>query len=75
MEQFPLQPVGKILIISGIFVALLGLVLLFADKIPFLRRLPGDILIRKKNFTFYFPLATLIVLNLVLFLISYFLRK
>jgi hypothetical protein len=75
MEQFPLQPVGKILIISGIFVALLGLVLLFADKIPFLGRLPGDILIRKKNFTFYFPLATLIVLNLVLFLISYFLRK
>ncbi len=75
MEQFPLQPVGKILIISGIFVALLGLVLLFADKIPFLGRLPGDILVRKKNFTFYFPLATLIVLNLVLFLISYFLRK
>ncbi len=41
----------------------------FLDKIPYLGKLPGDILIQKKNFTFYFPLATSILISIILSLI------
>lgn len=63
---------GKILIVIGIgFVALGGLFLLF-KHVPFFGKLPGDILIEKKNFTFYFPLGTSIFLSILLSLILYF---
>jgi hypothetical protein len=45
------------------------------SRIPFLGRLPGDILIQKKNFTFYFPLATSIMLSVILGLILYLVSK
>jgi hypothetical protein len=48
---------------------------LFGDKIPFFGKLPGDIIIRKKNFTFYFPIVTSILLSLLISLIIYFFRK
>lgn len=71
--------VGKILVLFGAVMAGVGLLLMFFDKIPFLGKLPGDIHIKKENFEFYFPLATSIVLSLlvsgVLWLISYFGRK
>lgn len=69
------QPLAKILIIAGIALAAFGLVLLFAGKIPFLGRLPGDFYIQRKNFTVYFPLATSILLSIIISLIMYFLRK
>jgi len=71
-----LDSFGKILIVIGIgFVALGALFLLF-KHVPFLGKLPGDILIQKKNFTFYFPLATSILLSIFLSLILYlFFRK
>ena len=46
---------GKILILFGLIIAGIGVIVLLGAKIPFLGRLPGDILIRRKNFTFYFP--------------------
>lgn len=64
-------PLGKILIMTGAAIILLGLVLLFIDKVPFLGKLPGDIVVHKKNFTFYFPLGTMILLSVVLSLIFY----
>lgn len=75
MENFPLQPLAKILIVIGLFFLIIGILLLVGQKIPYLGRLPGDILIRKKNFTFYFPITTLILLNLILILIGYVLKK
>ncbi len=75
MEQFPLHPLAKMLIIVGGIIVLIGVILLFANKIPYIGRLPGDIIIKRKNFTFYFPLTTLIILNLVIYLIVYLLRK
>lgn len=65
---------GKVLLFCSIALATAGLVLLFGHKIPFLGRLPGDILIQRENFRFYLPLATsflisagiTIALNLVL---------
>jgi hypothetical protein len=66
---------GKFLVIFGIVIAALGLLLIIAPKVPWLGRLPGDILIRKKNFTFYFPIATSIVLSIVLTVLINLLKK
>ena len=65
----PLQTMGKFLIFTGIIIIIFGLILIFAPKIPYLGRLPGDIIIQRKNFTFYFPLVTCIILSLVLTII------
>ena len=75
MDQFPFQLFGKLLVFAGLLIILMGLVLIFAHKIPYIGRLPGDIVIQRKNFTFYFPLTTIILLNLLILLISYLLRK
>ncbi len=64
-----MQEIGKTLIIFGVILLGLGLILTFMNKIPFIGRLPGDILIQKKNFTFYFPLATSILVSIILSLI------
>ncbi len=66
---------GLFLIIGGISLAIIGLIIYFSDKLPFLGRLPGDIVIKKENFTFYFPLATSLVLSIILSLILYLVRK
>ena len=60
------EPLGKFLVFCGIFVVLLGLFLVFWEKIPFLGRLPGDIFLRKGNFRFFFPIVTCLVLSAVL---------
>lgn len=66
---------GKTLIIMGLVIALIGVVLTLAGKVPWLGRLPGDIYVKRENFTFYFPLATSIILSLVLSLLMWFFRK
>lgn len=75
MDQFPLQPLAKILIFLGAGILILGLILFFFDKAPMIGKLPGDIVIRRKNFTFYFPLTSLIILNLVLWMIFWIIGK
>lgn len=63
---------GKILILIGVGLVALGGLFLLLKHIPFPGKLPGDILIQKKNFTFYFPLGTSILLSILLSLILYF---
>ena len=58
--------IGKLLIVLGVVVIAVGLLFMLSDKIPWLGRLPGDIVVRRKNFTFYFPLATSILISVVL---------
>ncbi len=70
-----MHELGKGLVILGLVLTALGLLLLFAHKIPFLGKLPGDILIKRGTFTFYAPLATGIVLSLLVSLILYVLGK
>ena len=65
-----LGDLGKILIFLGLVIVLLGVFLLIFGKIPFLGKLPGDIYVSRKNFTLYFPLATCILLSLILSLIA-----
>ena len=61
-----ISSIGKILIGSGIFLILMGLVFITAGKIPWVGKLPGDIVIQKENFSFYFPLTTCIILSAIL---------
>ncbi len=61
-----IEQIGKAMIIGGIVLAAVGGLLMLSGKIPWLGKLPGDIMIEKKNFTFYFPLATSILLSAVL---------
>lgn len=71
-----LESLGRMLLLLGIVLVLLGGLLLLVGKVPFLGRLPGDIVIERKNFTFYFPLATSILLSIVLTLLfSFFGRR
>ena len=66
---------GKMLIIMGLIIAAIGVLFVLAGKIPWLGRLPGDIYIKKENFTLYFPLATSILVSIVLSLILWLLRR
>lgn len=61
-----LESLGKMLLIGGGILALVGLIVIVTAKIGFTGRLPGDILIQRGNFTFYFPLVTFIIVSLVL---------
>jgi hypothetical protein len=57
---------GRMLIVVGVFVVLAGLLLIVGPRIPFLGRLPGDILVQRDGVTFFLPLATMIVLSVLL---------
>jgi len=70
-----IQYVAKFLIIFGLITILIGVVLLLFGKIPWFGKLPGDIIIQRRNFTFYFPLATSIILSIALTLIFWFLGR
>lgn len=65
---------GKIFIIVGVLCVMIGVVMVLAPKIPFIGRLPGDIYIKKENFTFYFPIATSIVISVILSLLFWIFR-
>jgi hypothetical protein len=64
-----LPDIGRALIVAGVVLIVLGLLLGVAGRVPWIGRLPGDIVIRRGNFTFYFPLATSILLSLILTLL------
>jgi hypothetical protein len=68
-----MRDLGKLLLGFGALMVLLGLVLLVAGnlsgKVPWLGRLPGDMHIQRENWTFYFPLATCLVISIVLTLL------
>ncbi len=63
------------LILLGVFIILIGVLLVIGEKIPWIGRLPGDIIIRKKNFTFYFPIVTSILISIILTLFFALFRK
>ncbi len=66
---------AKAIILIGVVLIVVGLVLLLFQKTPFPGKLPGDILIKKDNFTFYFPLATSIIISIIISLILYLIGK
>lgn len=67
---------GKMLVFFGLLLAFLGVALIFAGRMHLpIGRLPGDIVYRGKHTTFFFPLATSIVLSIVLSVVLYFLSR
>lgn len=67
---------GRLLITFGLILVVVGVLVSFAGRLPFrLGRLPGDIYIHGKNSTFYFPLATCIVLSILFSLLMWLLRR
>ena len=62
----PFESIAKMLIFAGISIAILGGMLLIVGKIPGIGKLPGDIFVRKGNFTFYFPVVTSILLSILI---------
>ncbi|MBV6643141.1 MAG: DUF2905 domain-containing protein [Cyclobacteriaceae bacterium] len=65
---------GKSLIIIGVILIILGLFITFGGKINF-GKLPGDIIVKRENFTFYFPITTMILLSLILSLVFFIVNK
>lgn len=70
-----LSAFGKIFIGLGILMIILGGLFMLGGKIPFLGRLPGDIAIQKKNFSFYFPITTCIIMSIIFSLVMWLLRR
>jgi hypothetical protein len=73
----PLGALGRTLLVVGGLLALLGLVLLVAERFPGLRvgRLPGDLAVERERWRFYFPLGTSIVVSIVLTLLLWLLGR
>ncbi len=71
------MPLGRLLILAGLFLVVLGALITISPRIYFpLGRLPGDILIRKENFTFSFPIVTCLIVSLLLtLLLNFFFRR
>ena len=61
---------GRILMLMGAALLILGALLSFGPRVPWLGRLPGDIVIERDNFRFYFPIATSIVISIILTLLA-----
>lgn len=68
---------ARFLIILGVLIALIGagLAIFPKIKIPFLGKLPGDMVIQKKDFVFYFPLTSCVIVSIIITLILYFFYK
>jgi hypothetical protein len=67
--------IGKLLIVFGLVIAAVGVLLILAGRIPWIGRLPGDIYVQRGNWTFYFPLATSLLVSAVLTLIFWFVGR
>jgi len=70
-----MAPLGKALIILGLVMIVLGTAIWASSSIPFLGRLPGDIYIKRENFSFYFPLTTCVLISIILSLLFVLLRR
>jgi len=71
----PTHGIGKLLILVGGILIIVGAVLVLSGKLPWLGKLPGDIYVERRNFTFYFPLTTSILLSVIVSLVLYFLSR
>ena len=70
-----LQPLGRLLIVLGAVLMSVGIILMIGPKIPWLGRLPGDILVQRPGISFYFPITTSILLSLLLSLVMWLFGK
>jgi len=64
-----MEGIGKILLVVGGIIVILGLILVFSQHIPFFGKLPGDIFIKRDGFSFYLPIVTLLILSVLITII------
>jgi Protein of unknown function (DUF2905) len=70
-----MAPIGKTLVFAGIAIIVVGLVLWGFSSVPYVGKLPGDIYVRRGNFTFYFPLATSILISIIATIVFSLMRR
>ncbi|NJD38701.1 MAG: DUF2905 domain-containing protein [Geobacter sp.] len=66
---------GRVLIVGGLVLVAIGLLISLAPRLPWLGRLPGDILIKKEGFSFYMPLTTSLLLSVAVSLLLYLFKR
>lgn len=66
---------GKTLVYIGILLVVVGVVFFLGGKLPWLGRLPGDLMIERGGYTYYFPLTTCILISVIISLVLYFFRR
>ena len=64
-----LNTIGKVLMLFGLIIFLVGGLFVIGEKVPWLGKLPGDICVQKNNFTFFLPITTSIVISVTLSLL------
>lgn len=74
-EKENMTSLGKILIILGVTLIIVGGIFTLGAKLPWFGRLPGDIYIQKKNFAFFFPITTSILISIILSLVMVLLKR
>ena len=60
-----MESIGKSLVLVGLAIVVIGIATWGLSSIPYFGRLPGDVYVRRGNFTFYFPLATCILISII----------
>jgi hypothetical protein len=70
-----LGALGKLLILLGVLIIVIGIVLVVGEKIPWIGKLPGDLIIKKNKYTFYFPITTSILISIILTLLLWIFRR
>lgn len=73
--MFDMNLLGRSLILFGIILIAIGILFSFGGKISWLGRLPGDIYVEKKNFTFFFPITTSILISIIISLVMLLIRR
>ncbi len=73
--MFELNSLGKVLMLFGVIIFLVGGLFIVGDKIPWLGKLPGDVCIKRNNFTFFFPITTCIIISLTISALLILLRR
>jgi hypothetical protein len=70
-----IQQIGKLILAAGVVFLVVGALFMLAGKIPWIGKLPGDITIHRKNFTFYFPLVTSVLISVLLTFLFWIFRR
>ena len=67
--------IGKIIIFIGLLLVIIGFIFMLGSKLPFIGKLPGDIAFERKNYSFYFPVTTCIIISIILSFILWLFNK
>ncbi len=73
--MFEMNSIGKTLVLFGIVLVVIGGIFMLGGRFSWFGRLPGDIYVQRKNYTFFFPITTFVIISIVLSVIFMLLRR